>query len=118
MAVRLDEIDLIWQKIKDRKVLEILEEAEKDKVTIAREVRHFLYFQSKLGRDKCACILKGEGFKIISKDKNDNGYNLVLMHNEAPSDISRTTSYLLRIACQYKGEYDGWETCFLKEAFN
>lgn len=118
MAVRLDKIDYIWQESKDNKVLQILSEAERDKINVPREVIHFLYFNSKINRDRCSIRLKYEGFKILSQNKGDNSYSLILKHNEAPSKISKTTFFLLEISYEFNGEYDGWETCFLKSVFN
>jgi hypothetical protein len=83
MAMRLKKNSIFLQKLKDQRIIDILEEAEGDRIIESREVRHFLHFKNEIDMQRSIIFLKKESFKILSKDRFENKYILVLTHFEA-----------------------------------
>ena len=113
MAMRLKKNSIFLQKLKDQRIIDILEEAEGDRIIESREVRHFLHFKNEIDMQRSIIFLKKESFKILSKDRFENKYILVLTHFEAPSIITKTTIFMLNVALEFNADYDGWETSIL-----
>jgi len=102
------------QSMGNRDVLENLEK-NGDKLTKAREVFHWIYFDNDSDRQKYIDIVKKENFEIVETnfDKKSNmPYGLQIKRTDKVgySDIDEYTLLLWKLANENKGEYDGWET--------
>jgi|SRR5579864_271608 len=101
------------QRIANMDLLAVLVERG-DVLSVAREVRHWLYFRSEscraLFRDAAAAV----GYKIASESsaKGDLPFGIEVTRTqciEQPS-IDATVIELLHLSQRFDGEYDGWET--------
>jgi uncharacterized protein (TIGR01619 family) len=103
------------QSILNRRVIENLEK-NGDKLTIPREVNHWIYFKTTEEREKYIVRVKENGFKIEDIDKIDHDkefkYTLRIsrVDNVRHGDLDDYVLYLWDLAQELGGNYDGWET--------
>lgn len=101
------------ERIKNREVLEVLEE-HGDVLTAAREVQHWMYFQSAQSRASFRHEVVKAGFKVESESQVEGdrpfGISVIRTQPVGPDAIDETVMELLRLTEQFEGEYDGWET--------
>lgn len=100
--------------IQNRHTIEALVEAGDD-LNIAREVEHYLFFQTKTSMERAATQLASHGFAVkeyVNDDESDYSYGVVLVKCEPvlPSTVEETTTSLYESAIQEHGYYEGWST--------
>jgi len=101
------------ETIKNRRVLDVLEE-HGDVHSVPRLVRHWIYFSTEDTRSAFRDAALGSGFTIDAERLVDGSepFGLIIAREE-PVDqngIDRTVTELTRMAQQFGGDYDGWET--------
>lgn len=102
-----------WQQIFDRQLVEQLIEAG-DPLTTAREVAHYLYFNSTDGREQFVEVIAPLGFDISDRGEQldqDYPYGLRITRQDpvVMDHIHNVTRDLLAHAAPNGGIYDGWE---------
>ena len=108
-----------YQSILNRRVLENLTK-HGDALEKEREVEHYIYFQNKDARESFITKVQEEDFKIVDQsfDHSQAGYpfGLVISRKDKvdAKTVDETVLFLVLLATECKGEYDGWETCVLK----
>lgn len=100
--------------IQNRHTIEALIEAGDD-LSIAREVEHYIFFQTKTSMERAIANLQPHGFTLkeaILDNETDYAYGAVLLKHEAitPHQVEETTSILFDISLQEHGHYEGWST--------
>ncbi len=106
--------------IQNRHTIAALVEAGDD-LNIAREVEHYLFFQTKTSMERAVSQLASHGYEAkeyVNDDESDYGYGVVLVKTEAinPEIIEETTTSLYESAIQEHGIYEGWSTVLGVEA--
>lgn len=102
-----------WQQIFDRQLVEQLIEAG-DSLTAAREVAHYLYFNSTDGREQFIEVVTSLGFDISERgeqSEHDHPHALRITRQDpvVMDHIHNITCDLLAHAAPHGGIYDGWE---------
>ncbi len=101
------------QKIANRDLLEQLEKRG-DVLSVKREVRHWIYFRSKLSRQQFGKTVPDSGYKIVSESdgQGDRPFGIVVSRIQSVEQAvaDAIVLELLQLAQQFDGEYDGWET--------
>lgn len=100
--------------IQNRHTITALIEAGDD-LTIAREVEHYLFFQTKSAMERAVSQLASHGFEVkeyVTDDESDYAYGVILLKNEpiTPEVVDETTTSLYESAIQEHGHYEGWST--------
>lgn len=107
------------QRMGNRDVIETLEERGDDLKT-PRQVDHWIYFESKDDRSKFINQILDDGFEIDEQEKQpwDSEYTLHITRTERVNqdNIDEIVLKLFRLAKQFGGRYDGWETEIIKES--
>jgi regulator of RNase E activity RraB len=101
-------------RIQNRRTIESLLEAGDD-LSLAREVEHYLFFQTKSALDRAVAFLSAHGFELkesIKDDESDYAYGAVLTKTEPirPEEVEETTALLYDTSLQEHGHYEGWST--------
>ncbi|MGD9716931.1 MAG: DUF695 domain-containing protein [Sulfuricurvum sp.] len=101
-------------RIQNRHTLEALEEAGDDHA-IAREVEHYLFFQTKSALERVVSSLSSHGFSLkeeVGDNESDYAYGAVLAKTEpvTPEQVEETTAVLFDAALEQHGYYEGWST--------
>ena len=106
---------------KNRSVLELLKK-HGDKLAAVREINHWIYFKSFDDLCDYKDIFEKKGFitqNINKNEKPDETYpfGLILSREDSADteSINEVTLELSRLAEEYNGNYDGWETPIVKE---
>ena len=104
---------LAWRWIKDRRVLEALEE-EGDDGTTPRRITHWAYFDSAESRSAFAASLPAMGYRIEEELEDQDaehtlGLQFATTEPEPPRAIFPRTERLEMRAMELGGVYDGWE---------
>lgn len=103
------------QSILNRRVIDNLEK-NGDKLTLPREVNHWIYFKTAEGREKYIAKVIEEGFKIENIDLVDRDsefkYQLRIsrVDNVGYNEVDDYVLFLWELANERDGDYDGWET--------
>jgi uncharacterized protein (TIGR01619 family) len=101
------------EQIKNGDVLGLLAE-QGDVLSVPREVQHWLYFRSGQSRLSFSESAVSAGFKIVSEItlEGDLPFEISVARTQSLErrSIDDTVIELLRLAQQFDGEYDGWET--------
>jgi regulator of RNase E activity RraB len=102
-----------WQQIFDRQLVEQLIEAG-DPLTPAREVAHYLYFNSTEGRETFVEVVTALGFVVSDRSEQseeDHPHALRITRDDpvVMDHIHNVTRDLLSHAAPEGGIYDGWE---------
>lgn len=101
------------QRIANRRVCEALE-GRGAKLTAAREIDHWSYFQTPEAVDAYLAEVAADGFRVRSRSVNDEGslrFGAQVWRIDIPSysNIDAVTLPLFEAAASHGGEYDGWE---------
>jgi regulator of RNase E activity RraB len=101
-------------RIQNRRTIESLAEAGDD-LSLAREVEHYLFFQTKSAMDRAVTFLSAHGFELkesVKDEESDYAYGAVLTKIESitPEEIEETTALLYDTSLQEHGHYEGWST--------
>lgn len=106
------------QRIKNRQLLDVLQK-QGDVLSAAREVQHWIYFLSEQSRSCFREEAINAGFKIGSQSQveGDHPFGITVLRTQSVEHelIDNTVVELLRLAEQFHGEYDGWETPVITE---
>jgi uncharacterized protein (TIGR01619 family) len=106
------------QRIKNRKLLDVLQK-QGDVLSTAREVQHWIDFPSEQSRSCFREEAITAGFKIGSQTQveGDRPFGITVLRTQSVEQelIDKTVVELLRLAEQFHGEYDGWETPVITE---
>lgn len=102
------------QRIKNRRVLEVLEERG-DQPDQLREVRHWAYFKETENREAFISEAQNLGFSLVSEstsNEGENRYGVCVARRERADQesIDSVVLDLFELAKAHTGEYDGWET--------
>jgi len=105
--------------ITDRRVMEELRQ-NGDTLTEARETSHWIYFKDPINRKVFSDKVEQKGFAIEkiedSHDEEEFPYKLVIcrVHKVDWGSVYNITSYLMTLAKEHEGKYDGWQTYVVK----
>jgi uncharacterized protein (TIGR01619 family) len=108
-----------FQSIQNRRIIDQLEK-NGDKLTQMREVDHWIYFKTKRDRDQFLDKIKFEGFTIVSRDHDKKSGGLPFKLHITRIDkvdwnsVDAYVIYLWKLANEFNGVYDGWETSVKK----
>jgi len=109
------------QRIKNLHVIEALEK-HGDSLKKARLVSHWAYFRSPQDRKKFIAKAVSAGFKVTDQSESENseaelayGVTLERMDRVDWDSINEATLVLFRLAQEFNGNYDGWETSVEKD---
>lgn len=103
------------QSIQNRRVIDNLEKGG-DKLTKKRPVDHWIYFKTENDKRQFWNRIKNDGFKIVTDDHDksfgENPYKLHISRVDKvdQSSVDEYVIHLWKIAGEYNGDYDGWET--------
>jgi len=103
-----------FEKMKNQDLLGVLMK-HGDTLTPVRDVRHWVYFQSREDRLSFASAVIELGYKIECEsdlENDDRPFELEITREQSitPDQIDATVITLFRLAKRANGEYDGWET--------
>jgi len=106
------------QAFQDDAVLRTLQE-HGDSLSKLRPVDHWFYLPNTAARAKLAERLCKSGFSVLSQPDSDSpstpfGLHVVREESVQPERIKPVTAWLLQLAEEHGGEYDGWETSIEK----
>ena len=81
-----------------------------------RDVSHWMYFRTKEERDKCMFEVLERGFEIVNLSNDcDYEYKFSLWisrcDNFEDQSFERCINFLVELAREFGGRYDGWEVC-------
>ncbi len=101
------------ERIKNRDVIDVLEK-NGDVHSVSREVSHWIFFPSEDLRTKFRQEVVNGGFRVVSEYVAD-GVNpfciaIASVQDVMQETIDATVIQLCRLADEFQGEYDGWET--------
>ncbi|WP_131537707.1 DUF695 domain-containing protein [Pedobacter nototheniae] len=101
-----------YQAIQNRRVLTNLE-SNGDDHNKAREVDHYLYFNTEDGRENFVSSIQNESFTVRNKDTKTEGDHRYMLHLTVfePVDydsINKRTIGLSESSANFNGIYDGW----------
>lgn len=100
--------------IQNRHTIESLLEAGDD-LAKAREVEHYLFFQTNSALERSIAFLEAHGLELkerISNEEEDYAYGAVLTKTEpvTPDAVEETTTLCFDSALSEHGHYEGWST--------
>lgn len=105
-----------WQRIKNRHVIEQLEEMG-DPLEKARPVYHWAYFAVESSSQQFAAAVRDLGYTVTDHRRLENkkdariwGVKFERVDNADLNSINRITLELFQLAGSLGGDYDGWET--------
>ena len=110
---------LEYQSILNRRVLDKMGQ-EGDPLTRAREIEHFMYFNTDGDRQGFLGMIGEDNFKIVSQryssERDEMAFSLVISRVERvdTSSIDEVVFYLIQLVEMFNGEYDGWGTGLMK----
>jgi regulator of RNase E activity RraB len=106
--------DTNLQRMQNRRLLEGLA-AEGDVHELPRKVDHWLYFADEEGRTACRDTLTAIGFEVEEESLTEDDaaqlpFALVVSRVDSvdKQSINGVTLELVRLAGEYRGDYDGW----------
>lgn len=102
------------QALKDEAVLQSLRE-QGDSLSRARQVDHWFFLPNSASRSALAKRLSQEGFRVVDQhdpESEDEQFGLRVARVESvqPEHIKQVTAWLLELADEHGGDYDGWQT--------
>lgn len=108
-----------YQSIQNRRVIEQLEKSG-DKLTKEREVFHWIYFKSDSDREQFLEKIKNDNFSIVDKGSDKSwgefahGLQIKRVDKVDQNSVDDYVIYLWKLANEFNGNYDGWETSIEK----
>lgn len=107
-----------FQKIGNRSVIDNLEEGG-DKLTLEREVFHWIYFKTEKDQENFIKEVEKLNFSVVSKNKikDEFPYQLQIKRVDKVDEesVNEYVIQLWKLAPKHNGNYDGWETNIEKE---
>ncbi|MFI5172190.1 MAG: DUF695 domain-containing protein, partial [Chitinophagales bacterium] len=109
----------ILRIMNNQKVLDQLV-AQGDDLSKPRQVDHWIYFKDKKDRENFAKKVKTMNYKVESMNivsSTDYIYQLQISREDLVNidSITKITDELRKLALEYNGDYDGWETFVIKK---
>ncbi len=106
-------------RIQNRHTLDDLIEAG-DNLASAREVEHYLFFQTRSAMERAVSSLSAHGFELkeeVKDDESEYAYGAVVIKTESltPEQVDETTALLYDAALEQHGYYEGWSTALAEE---
>ena len=104
-----------FQSIQNRRIIDQLEK-NGDKLTKMRDVDHWIYFKTKRDQELFLNRIQFDGFTVITQDydRKSGGlpYKLHIKRIDKVdwNSVDAYVIYLWKLANEYQGVYDGWET--------
>jgi regulator of RNase E activity RraB len=107
-----------YQRIQNRRVCSALEKAG-DAFTVERPIEHWVYFPAEDAQQRFVKEALELGYQLddaFGPTADDARYGVRVSCNAIPSfaEIDGLTVPLFRLAQEYGGDYDGWETQVVK----
>lgn len=104
------------QRMANRQLVDKLK-ALGDNLEKPRTVTHWIYFSTANSRNFFKEKVQNEGFHIEDQVTEDDRHSLIISRNDIVQldSISSVTDYLVSVAQEYLGNYDGWEAKVIKE---
>ena len=97
----------------NQKVLKALKK-EGDKLIVARDVFHWIYFSTEKDQNEYLKEVESKGFLFVSSNKIDDKYPFQLQIKRFDKvdkeSVDQYVIYLWQTAINHNGDYDGWET--------
>ncbi|AZA47061.1 DUF695 domain-containing protein [Chryseobacterium carnipullorum] len=109
-----------FQSIQNRHVIEQLEK-NGDSLNKAREVDHWIYFQTETDRETFLQKISNDGFSIVDKDYDkeldETPFKLHIKRIDYvdQNSVDVYVIYLWKLANELNADYDGWETSIEKD---
>jgi regulator of RNase E activity RraB len=105
--------DESMERIKNRDVLEVLEE-HGDTLEPVRDVHHWIYFKTSDDRKLFAEDVLQLGYRVEDQAedwKHESPYSIQITRDQSvtPGKIDDAVLQLFRLAKELNGQYDGWE---------
>ena len=103
------------QRIANRDLLDQLEKRG-DVLSVKRQVLHWVYFKTKRDRDRFKEVVVKSGYTIDFESESDVqgdrpfGLTVARSHSVEQTVVDDVVLELMRLAQQFDGDYDGWET--------
>jgi uncharacterized protein (TIGR01619 family) len=102
------------RRMENRKVLDVLEQ-KGDTLARPRDVWHWIYFRTDADREHFLVAVTPLEYRLQSRpdSKNKeypNGICIVRFQSVKSPEIDDAVIELFRLAREYRGDYDGWET--------
>ena len=109
--------DLEVCHIESTKIIFLLKE-EEDDLTQAREVEHYLSFETPTQKNRFINTLELEGFEYkdeISSEEFDHGIVVVRTHTLIEDEVKENVEKLFTFVKSVGGFYEGWSTTLVSE---
>lgn len=105
-----------WHRMGNRELVDKLIELG-DNLEKSRSVNHWIYFSSEESCNYFKEKVQKDRFQIEDQVIQDDKYSLRISRNDFVQlhAINEVTDYLVSVAQQFHGDYDGWETQVIKE---
>lgn len=103
--------------IQSDKIIFLLEEEGED-LSIARDVEHYVSFETPTQKNRFLNTLELEGFSFkddISNDEFENGVALVKNHEVGQEEVTKVVEELFSKIKEDKGYYEGWSTTLVSD---
>jgi len=98
--------------IESEKIIFMLQE-EEDDLSVARDVEHYVSFETPTQKNKFLNTLNLEGFVLkdeIDSEEFANGVALVKKHAVTSQEVQKVVNELFHAIKNYQGYYEGWST--------
>lgn len=104
--------------IQSEKIIFLLKEEGED-LSIARDVEHYISFETPTQKNRFLNTLNIEGFSFkdeISSDEFQNGIALIKNHSVDSAEVTKVVRELFTKVKEDKGYYEGWSTILVNDA--
>ena len=109
--------ELEFAHIQSDKIIFLLEEEGED-LTIARDVEHYVSFETPTQKNRFINTLDLDGFTFkdeISSEEFEHGAALVKNHAVTEDEVRKVVNELFEAVKKENGYYEGWSTTLVKE---
>ena len=107
--------ELEFVHIQSAKIIFLLEE-EGDDLNIARDVEHYISFETPTQKNRFLNTLEVDGFEFkddISSDDFEHGIALVKNHSVTQEEVKKNIDELFAKVKEEQGYYEGWSTTLI-----
>jgi len=108
------ELELVH--IQSAKIIFLLEE-EGDDLSIARDVEHYLSFETPTQKNRFLNTLELDGFSFkddLSSEEFEHGVALISNHSVQEQEVMKIVNKLFEKVKEVKGFYEGWSTTLIQ----
>jgi len=108
------------QRIKNRKVLDVLQQ-KNDTLRTPRDVSHWIYFRAETDREEFRRAVLQLEYRAEADAQTGSGdfpfgLRILRFQSVMPSELDDAVIELCRLAEKHRGDYDGWETQVISNA--